>query len=137
MWRGLVVRALMQMAKSSGVINIMGDGKQTREFMYVGDLCEAQSSIIEEKTANKTYYLTGDNPISVESLAKEVVKYYPAKIEYIPQGRVEPKLTSVNNEKVKKDLNWSPRTSLEDGIKKCVEWWESLSPAEKEEDYWC
>ena len=41
MWRGLVVRAFMEMAERTAILSIMGDGKQFREFMYVGDLAEA------------------------------------------------------------------------------------------------
>ena len=41
MWRGLVVRAFMEMAERAGILSIMGDGKQFREFMYVGDLADA------------------------------------------------------------------------------------------------
>ena len=42
MWNGLVVRAFMASAESRGVIPIMGDGRQYREFLYLGDLCDAQ-----------------------------------------------------------------------------------------------
>lgn len=136
MWKGLVVRAFIEMAESSGTLHIMGDGKQHREFLYVGDLCEAQVMALDERASNKTYYLTGDRPVTVEELAQEVVKYYPARIEYIPQARIEPKLKRIDNKLVKLELGWHPATSLEEGIARCNFWWRGLTIEEKNTGYW-
>lgn len=136
MWRGLVVRAFMEMAEKSGAITIMGDGKQYREFLYVGDMCEAQVLAMQPVAKNKVYNLTGNEPITVEELGKEVIKHIPADIEYIPQARVEPKLKRIQNSLAKTELAWSPRTSLSEGIKKCVDWWNSLSEDQKKDKYW-
>lgn len=92
MWRGLVVRAFMEMAERTGVLSIMGDGKQFREFMYVGDLVEGHLHALKPVAENKIYNLTGGRPITIEEIAKEVVKHFPAKIDYIPQARVEPRV---------------------------------------------
>lgn len=136
MWRGLVVRAFLQMAEDTGTITILGDGKQTREFLYVGDLCEAHLLLDNDVSANRLYNLTGDVPISVESLATEVAKYYPVDIEYIPQARVEPRLAKICNDRAKKELGWSSTTAMEEGVQRCVHWWQTLSKEQKLERYW-
>jgi UDP-glucose 4-epimerase len=137
MWRGLVVRAFMEMAERMGVLSIMGDGKQFREFMYVGDLVDGQLHAMKPVAENKIYNLTGGRPITIEEIAKEVVKHFPAKIDYIPQARVEPKIKRVHNWLAENELGWVPRTTLEDGIRMCAEWWRSLSNEQKLEEYWC
>lgn len=136
MWKGLVVRAFMDMAERHGRLNIMGDGKQYRDFLYVGDLVEAQVMALNPIARNKIYYLTGNMPVTVETIAREVVKHFPAKIEYISQARIEPKLKRIKNDLVKSELGWVPHTFLEEGIKKCVSWWLGLSEEEKDEEYW-
>ncbi len=136
MWRGLVVRAFMEMAEKNQVITIMGDGKQYREFLYVGDLCDAQVLALKPSARNKVYNLTGDAPITVEELGREVIKHIPAEIEYIPQARVEPKLKRIQNTLAKTELGWQPTTALGEGIVKCVDWWRGLSDDEKREKYW-
>ncbi|MGB7117577.1 MAG: NAD(P)-dependent oxidoreductase [Anaerolineales bacterium] len=136
MWKGLVVRAFMDMAERHGTIHIMGDGKQYREFLYVGDLCEAQVLTLNSSSNNKVYYLTGNQPITVEELAHEVQKHFPSNIEYIPQARIEPKLRRIKNDLAKKELGWQTNTSLSEGIQKCADWWKSLSDKQKSEDYW-
>ena len=137
MWKGLVIRAFMYMAEKMGIITIMGDGKQYREFLYVGDMCDAQVLALRPIAENKIYNLTGTRPITVEELAKEVIIHFPAKIDYIPQARVEPKLKRIHNWLAENELGWVPATSLEEGIKKCADWWKSLSDEQKEEEYWC
>ncbi len=137
MWKGLVVRAFMEMAERTGIISIMGDGKQFREFLYVDDLCDGQVQALKPVAENKVYNLTGGTPVTIEEIAREVIKHFPAKIEYIPQARIEPKIKRVHNWLAENELGWVPRTSLEDGIRKCAEWWRSLSPEQKNEEYWC
>ncbi len=137
MWRGLVVRAFMEMAERMGVLSIMGDGKQFREFMYVGDLAEGHLHALKPVAENKIYNLTGGRPITIEEIAREVVKHFPAKIDYIPQARVEPKIKRVHNWLAENELGWVPRTTLEDGIRLCAEWWKTLTEEQKLEEYWC
>ncbi|OGD18409.1 MAG: hypothetical protein A2W03_06780 [Candidatus Aminicenantes bacterium RBG_16_63_16] len=137
MWKGLVVRAFMEMAERTGIISIMGDGKQFREFLYVGDLVEGHLHALLPKAENKVYNLTGRRPVTIEEIAKEVIKHFPAKIDYIPQARVEPKIKRVHNWLAENELGWVPRTSLADGIARCAEWWKALGDEQKNEEYWC
>ena len=136
MWNGLVVRAFMASAETKGVVTVMGDGTQYREFLYLGDMCDAQALALGDVACNKVYNLVGDRPVTVEELAREVVKHFPAKIEYVPQQRPEPPPKRILNDLAKRELGWAPRTSLADGIAKCAAWWRSLSPAEKQAPNW-
>ncbi|MBN1274204.1 MAG: NAD-dependent epimerase/dehydratase family protein [Candidatus Aminicenantes bacterium] len=136
MWKGLVVRAFMDMAEKTKIISIMGDGKQFREFLYVGDLCDGQVQAMKPLAENKIYNLTGRRPVTIEEIAKEVANHFPAKIDYIPQARVEPKIKRVHNWLAENELGWVPTTSLEDGIIRCAEWWKSIGEDEKAEEYW-
>jgi len=137
MWRGLVVRAFMEMAEKMKMLSIMGDGKQFREFMYVGDLAEGQVQALKPVAENKIYNLTGGRPITIEEIAKEVVKHFPAKIDYIPQARVEPKIKRVHNWLAENELGWVSKTPLDEGIRLCAEWWRTLTDEQKLEEYWC
>lgn len=137
MWKGLVVRAFMEMAERGNIISIMGDGKQFREFLYVGDLCDGQVQALKPVAENKIYNLTGGRPITIEEIAREVVKHFSAKVEYIPQARVEPKIKKVHNWLAENELGWLPKISLEEGIQKCAAWWKTLDDEQKLEDYWC
>lgn len=136
MWNGLVVKAFMEMAERDKIISIMGDGKQGRNFLYVGDLCDAQILAMLPIAENKIYNFSGKEFISIETLAKEIAKHFPAKINFIPQARIEPKIKRIDSWLAENELGWVPRTSISDGIKKCIEWWRGLTPEQKKEQYW-
>ena len=48
---------------------------------------------------------SGSHEITVKELAEEIKKYYPLKITYIPQARVEPKIKNVSSEKMLNDFD--------------------------------
>lgn len=136
MWEGLVIRAFMKMAESRGVIPVMGDGTQYREFLHVGDLCDAQELALRPAAVGRVYNLTGNVSVAVLDLAREVARHFKAKIEHIPMRQSEPETKRILNDRARSELGWEPRTSLEEGIARCVAWWRSLSEAEKNEPYW-
>ena len=136
MWKGLVIREFMDAAESKGVISVLGDGKQYREFLYVGDMCDAQVLALSDVAANRIYNLTGDNPVTVEQLAHEVAKHFPAEIRHLPQTRAEPEPRRIHNDRAKSELGWQPSTTLAEGIARCADWWRSLSEAQKRGQYW-
>lgn len=133
MWGGLIVRAFLYQAEKFGMISIFGDGLQGRNFLYIGDMCNAQTMLLDKKCENKIYNLGSPQFITVKEIAEELVKHYPAKISYITQARVEPKLKNVSSRKASVDLHWKQETDLREGIRKCVDWWKTLSSNEKED----
>ena len=74
--------------------------------------------------------------ITYNDLLHLTFETFPAKIDYIPQARVEPKIKRVHNWLAENELGWVPTTSLEDGITRCAEWWKSIGEDEKAEEYW-
>jgi len=130
---GLVVREFMYQAEKFKTLTIFGDGNQGRNFLYVGDMCEAQVKLLDNKAENKIYNLASEKIITVRELADEIKKHYPIKITYIPQARVEPKIKNVSSEKMFNDFGWKPKTNLDKGIELCVNWWRELDPKLKDE----
>lgn len=136
MWKGLVIREFMAAAESKGVITVLGDGKQYREFLYVGDMCDAQVLALNDIATNRIYNLTGDRPVTVEQLAQEVAKHFPAQIRHLPQTRAEPEPRRILNDRAKSKLGWTPSTTLAEGIARCAAWWRSLPEDQKRGQYW-
>ncbi len=103
---------------------IFGDGNQTRDFLYVEDCADfiVKASECESCVGEIINAGTGED-ISIIDLAKLIVGN-GTRIEYVkhhhPQSEIM-KLVS-NNSKAKKILNWEPKTSLEEGIRKLENW---------------
>lgn len=106
-------------------IKIYGDGTQTRDFLYVEDCAEF---IVEASKCNKCIGEvinagTGKD-ISINNLAKPVVKNNDGVIQHVEHHHPQSEIMKLvcNNSKAKEILDWKPKTSLKEGIKKLENW---------------
>ena len=94
-------------------LTIVGDGKQTRDFIHVSDLVEAVIKIADSKKNNEIYNLASGKETSVNYIAKiiggETIK--------IPKRPGEPDRSLADILKIKKEINWEPKIKIEDGVK--------------------
>lgn len=121
---GGVVAIFLKNKLADKPLQIYGDGKQTRDLLYVEDCARF---VVESGYSNK---VDGEivnaglgKDISINTLAKLIVQD-ENHIEHIthihPQSEI-PKLLC-DYSKAKTLLNWEPKYSLEEGIKKTEEW---------------
>lgn len=94
-------------------LTIVGDGKQTRDFIHVSDLVEAVIKIADSKKNNEIYNLASGKETSVNYIAKiiggETIK--------IPKRPGEPDRSLADISKIKREINWEPKIKIEDGVK--------------------
>lgn len=91
---------------------VVGDGSQTRDFLYVTDVANAFLSAAETSKVNAIWNLGAGNPQSVNSL----VELIGGDVVYIPMRPGEPDCTWADISKITKDLKWTPTVSFEDGV---------------------
>lgn len=111
-------------AQQGGRIEIWGDGKQTRSFLYVDDCCEAFYDLTLSKY-NKPVNIGTDRLISIDALAYLILKiankedcrlYHDMSRWQGVRGR------NADLSLIKKVLGWEPKTSLEEGLRRTYEW---------------
>ena len=105
-------------------LEIFGDGKQTRDFIYVDDVV---LSIIQAMKVNKNgiYNIGFGKSISLNDLVfqfKNILKKHNFIIKYKKTRKGEVLNSSLNIQKAKKDLKFIPTTNLEKGLRKTFEW---------------
>ena len=104
-------------------ITIYGEGKQTRSFCYVDDLVKG---ILKMMDGDYKLPLNLGNSVefTIIELANLVLKLTnsKSKIEYLSLPEDDPKQRKPDISKVKKMLNWQPSISLEEGLKKTIEY---------------
>jgi len=109
-------------------ITIYGEGKQLRDYTYIDDCISALELIrTSNSTDNETYYLGSGIGTEFHTMAELVVKSVgKGGIRYIPYPRnaksIEIGDFIVNNTKLK-SIGWKPTVTLEDGIRKTVEYY--------------
>lgn len=96
---------------------IFGDGKQTRDFIHVEDIINANCLCIDNKYCGVLNIAT-----SKSTNLNELIELISKKLKKIPDIKyVQPKIGEqinciLNNEKARKILKWIPKIQLEDGI---------------------
>jgi len=102
---------------------IFGDGTQTRDFTYVDDVVNANIKAMNSST-NGIYNIAGGNQISLLCLFETISNIMNTKIDPIfslPRlGDVHDSYADIS--KAKKDFGYEPKYSIENGLKKAIEW---------------
>lgn len=126
---GRVVSNFIIQALKNEDMTVYGDGSQTRSFCYVDDLLDG---IV--KLMNTDNSITGPinigNPIefTIKELADKIILYTgsKSKIVYRSLPQDDPTQRCPDIGCAKKYLDWSPKISLDVGLKKTVEYFENL-----------
>ena len=94
-------------------LTIVGNGKQTRDFIHVYDVVDAIAKIIKvKKTDGQVYNLGSGKETNVNYIAKLISNY---KI-HIPKRPGEPDRSKADIKKLKKIINWSPKVNIKEGV---------------------
>ncbi len=110
---GAAIGVFFKQKLANKPLTIIGNGKQTRDFVHVKDVVKAFYLAAVSKFVNKIYNLGSGRTVTVNKLAD----YIGGKKIFIPERPGEPKSSSANISKIKKDLNWKPEIAFEEGIK--------------------
>lgn len=107
----------------------LGSLTPTRDFNYVKDTAEAFIKIAEsDKTVGEVINAGSNNEISIGDLVQRIVHLMDSDVKIIcDEERIRPKDSEVNrlwadNTKIKQLTDWSPKYSLDEGLKETIEW---------------
>ena len=112
----------------TGVINMMTDGTEQREFLYAEDCCEALEQVMleySEFTSDSELHITSFRSTTILEIAKIIQGIFKAEGKTVSVEKAQTK------DEVQKDLRneanpfirkwWKAKTSIEDGIEKVFE----------------
>lgn len=109
-------------------ITIFGDGKQSRDFIFINDVVDAWvNSIKNENTYNNVYNLGYGKDYSLLELTSTIIKTlkkdpkkYPIKFKETRPGDQRHMRANITN--IKKILNWKPKYNLKNGLQETISW---------------
>jgi nucleoside-diphosphate-sugar epimerase len=110
-------------ASNLGIIEVWGDGKQTRSYCYIDD-CVKGTIMLMESEYDKPLNIGSDRLVSINELADMIIEFSGKNIEKeynlaAPQGV---RGRNADLTLVKKVLGWEPQISLEEGLKRTYDW---------------
>ncbi|MDH3689353.1 MAG: dTDP-glucose 4,6-dehydratase, partial [Gammaproteobacteria bacterium] len=125
----IITRALVGQS-----IPIYGAGKNVRDWIYVEDHARALMGIFTDGVAGETYNVGGNNEVSNIELANLVCKTldelrptnrqggYKSLIQFVADRPGHDLRYAIDATKIRTELGWEPRESLETGLRKTVDW---------------
>jgi UDP-glucose 4-epimerase len=102
---------------------INGDGKQTRDYVFIEDLVRANLSALDGSFVGPINIGTG-RETDVVTLAQRLIAICGKKIDpvYGPAKAGEQRRSVIDPAVAERELGWKPRVVLEDGLSRTYEW---------------
>jgi len=121
---GRVIPNFVTQAISGKDITIYGDGKQTRSFCYVSDLCDALTGLAFSKIKFDVFNAGNPDEITMNEVAKTVIELTgsKSKLTHVPLPKDDPKKRKPDISKIKSAIGWSPKVKFRDGLKRTIDW---------------
>jgi len=120
---GVITKFIERLRKGKNLM-VFGDGTQTRDFVYVSDVVEAMLlSIKGEKCVGETINIASGVETSINELVKILGSYFNLKDKrpiYVKAKPGEIYRSCADLERAKKLLNYEPKFSLVDGLKRML-----------------
>ena len=109
-------------------INISGSGDEKLDFTYIDDLIQGiYKSCINKNSINETFNITFGDSRRLSELADIIKSEFPnVKINYVARDKFMPERGTLNVEKAKKLINYSPEFSLDLGYIKYINWYKNF-----------
>jgi dTDP-glucose 4,6-dehydratase len=114
---------------------VYGDGKNVRDWLYVGDHCSAIQAVLEHGRPGETYNVGGCNEMENIAVVRTICRlldelrpaspYRPheALIQFVKDRPGHDRRYAIDISKIQRELGWRPAESFESGMRKTVEWY--------------
>ena len=114
---------------------VYGDGRNVRDWLYVGDHCAAIRTVLEKGRVGETYNVGGDaerqNIEVVETICRLLDERRPradgqartAQITYVTDRPGHDRRYAIDASKLQNELGWKPQHTFEQGIADTVDWY--------------
>ncbi len=118
----LIITNLLENKK----IPVYGDGKQIRDWLHVGDHCEAIDLILHKGNIGETYCIGGNTEkinIDIVQTILTSMEKTENNIEYVQDRPGHDRRYAVSFKKITEELGWKPSIDFSEGIKKTINWY--------------
>ncbi len=112
---------------------VYGDGRQVRDWLYVGDHCAALRRVLDAGTPGETYNIGGWNEKAnidvVHTLCalldelRPAARSYREQIAFVTDRPGHDRRYAIDARKIERELGWRPAETFETGMRKTVQWY--------------
>jgi UDP-glucose 4-epimerase len=123
-----VIPQFIHNLQSGDGITILGDGKQTRDFVYVDDVVDACMLAMEsELSVSESINIASGTSISILELAGILQGFYleAPEVQFGAPRQGDVRFSQADITKANEALGYRPKIELEEGLRRTVEWFQT------------
>jgi dTDP-glucose 4,6-dehydratase len=113
---------------------VYGDGKNVRDWLYVGDHCSAIRAVLERGHAGQVYNIGGKNELQnievvttvcaiLDELKPRPSGSYSEQVTFVKDRPGHDRRYAIDPRKIEREIGWQPAETFETGIRRTVEWY--------------
>ncbi len=128
-YKNVMFDLMTKLKDNPDTLEVIGTGNQLRDFLYISDVVDAILLVANEESTGEIYNVGGGVPISIRELAEEIVKVFNLEsrtnIIYTDktwEGDIPVLFADIS--KARKQLNFIPKVSLEEGLRRLKGWFD-------------
>ncbi len=117
---------MIKLALNDQKLPVYGTGQNIRDWLYVGDHCEAIDLVFHNGKAGERYNIGGHNEKRNIDIVKLILKHLQkpeSLIEFVEDRKGHDYRYAIDPTKIKTELGWEPKTKFEDGIIETIDWY--------------
>jgi UDP-glucuronate 4-epimerase len=120
----LAIHKFTRLIEEGKPIPIYGDGSMMRDFTFIDDIIDGTVAAMQRCEGYKIYNIGNANPISVNDLVTKIENALGKKAvkEYLPPQPGDVERTWADITRAARELGYKPKTTIEEGLAKFVEW---------------
>jgi len=125
------------LATNNKKIPTYGTGENKRDWIFVDDHCEGIMNVLMKGKSGESYNISAGNEIDNITIIKKILSMMKKSVEMIEFVDDRPGHDfrySLDSSKIKKELNWAPKTDFDKGLANTMnwyisnkDWWENIS----------
>jgi UDP-glucose 4-epimerase len=107
-----------------GRFDVHGDGTQSRDFTFAGDAVAATIRAMEDAPSGAIYNVGGGKEATLLEVIEECERIAGTslRIRWLPPAPGDVRRTAAETTRIRRDLDWRPRTPLPDGLRAQWDW---------------
>ncbi|MFN0205244.1 MAG: dTDP-glucose 4,6-dehydratase [Planctomycetota bacterium] len=125
-----LIPLLISNAVEDKPIPVYGDGMNVRDWLYVGDHCDALLRVYESGKPGEVYNIGGNNELPNLTLVKTVLailKKPESLITFVKDRPGHDRRYAIDASKIRSELGWEPSHRFDDAIRKTIAWYQTNS----------
>ncbi|PIQ79220.1 dTDP-glucose 4,6-dehydratase [Candidatus Peregrinibacteria bacterium CG11_big_fil_rev_8_21_14_0_20_41_10] len=123
-----LVPYFFRLATQDKPLPVYGDGLNIRDWLYVGDHCEAIDLIIRKGRLGQVYNIGGHNEKTNLEITEHILKFLDKPLslmQYVEDRKAHDRRYAMDPTKIVNELGWQPKVNFDQGLALTFDWYQN------------